>query len=180
MESTGYKDGSAILQALLKTSRQTIVFSGSEEKSSEAVLHSEVRVEVGATDHTSGSSEIATRNVTNYPWDLNYLAGSLVAVHCSGAYLAYAIKAPQKSSGMVRIMHRISGDRGLVKNIRGMVRDMAFAHLNHRIILAFTDQFGTLYIWEVTPSDTEGQLKAQSCDVNTADDSTADRYRRCP
>ena len=60
---------------------------------------------------------------------------------------------------MVRIMHRKSGDRGLVKNIRGMVRDLAFAHLNHRIILAFTDQFGTLYIWEITPSDTEGQLK---------------------
>ena len=71
--------------------------SRSEDKSSEAVLSSEVRVEVGATDHTSGSSEITTRNVTNFPWDQNYLTGSLVAVHCSGAYLAYAIKGRMKN-----------------------------------------------------------------------------------
>lgn len=251
------------------------------------------------TNHTSGSSAITTRNITNYPWDHHYLAGNLVAQHCSGDYLAYAIKgtviakacvcgwqrelqnnvytramtcsirvlheavnwqfccwkcilwchchmvrqkgvnetwkvwekvslvnvkykrklikkktvfiqmlryaflttgslkrhfhpllsipqamsavqywnqfmyeccrtflckfgcisAPQKSSGMVRIIHLKSGDRGLVKNIRGMLRDLAFAHLTNRVVLAFTDQYGTLYVYEVTESTTEGTLK---------------------
>lgn len=60
---------------------------------------------------------------------------------------------------MVRIIDRKSGDRGLVKNIRGMVRDLAFAHLNQRVILAFTDHYGTLYVCEVSASSTEGSLE---------------------
>lgn len=60
---------------------------------------------------------------------------------------------------MVRIIHSKTGDRGLVKNIRGMLRDLAFAHILNRVILAFTDTFGTLYIVEVSDSTTEGALK---------------------
>ncbi|XP_069976332.1 enhancer of mRNA-decapping protein 4, partial [Penaeus vannamei] len=180
MEGTGYKDGTAILQALLKTSQQgqTITFPGNEERFSSAMFSSEVKVEVGPTDHTSGSSSITTRNITNYPWDHQYLSGSLVALHCSGEYLAYAIKAPQKSSGMVRIINRKSGDRGLVKNIRGMVRDLAFAHLNQRVILAFTDHYGTLYVCEVSASSTEGSLDTELLlEVNSTSDEASDNHR---
>ncbi|XP_042891088.1 enhancer of mRNA-decapping protein 4-like [Penaeus japonicus] len=180
MEGTGYKDGTAILQALLKTSQQgqTITFPGNEERFSSAMFSSEVKVEVGPTDHTSGSSSITTRNITNYPWDHQYLSGSLVALHCSGEYLAYAIKAPQKSSGMVRIINRKSGDRGLVKNIRGMVRDLAFAHLNQRVILAFTDHYGTLYVCEVSASSTEGTLNTDLLlEVNSTSDEASDNHR---
>lgn len=46
-----------------------------------------------------------------------------------------------------------------MKNIRGMVRDLAFAHLNQRVILAFTDHYGTLYVCEVSASSTEGSLE---------------------
>lgn len=70
-------------------------FPGNEERFSSAMFSSEVKVEVGPTDHTSGSSSITTRNITNYPWDNQYLSGSLVALHCSGEYLAYAIKGKE-------------------------------------------------------------------------------------
>ncbi|XP_076043914.1 enhancer of mRNA-decapping protein 4 homolog Ge-1 isoform X2 [Oratosquilla oratoria] len=161
MEESGFKEGSAPFQSLHKKHTiQNIVFDCSDEKLSSAVVGSEVSIVVKPTSHTYGSSAITTRNITNYPWDLQYLQGSLVAMHCSGEYIAYAIKAPQKSNGMVRIMNVKSGDRGLVKSIRGMVRDISFAHLNHRILLAITDQFGSLYVHEVVKAEKEGSLDA--------------------
>lgn len=60
---------------------------------------------------------------------------------------------------MVRIINNKTGDRGLIRNIRGMVRDLAFAHITNRIILAFTDQYGTLYVCEVIDTSTGTALK---------------------
>lgn len=60
---------------------------------------------------------------------------------------------------MVRIINNKTGDRGLIRTIRGMVRDLAFAHITNRIILAFTDQYGTLYVCEVTDTSTGTTLK---------------------
>nr|XP_053645484.1 enhancer of mRNA-decapping protein 4-like [Cherax quadricarinatus] len=180
MDAAGYKDSATMLQALVKTTEQgqTISFRGNEEQCSSALFSSEVKVEVGLTNHTSGSSAITTRNITNYPWDHHYVAGSLVAQHCSGDYIAYAIKAPQKSSGMVRIIHSKSGSRGLVKNIRGMLRDIAFAHLSNRVIVAFTDQFGTLYVCEVTDSTTEDMLNTEMLlEVSSGTDQVSDHHR---
>ncbi|XP_071512823.1 enhancer of mRNA-decapping protein 4-like isoform X2 [Panulirus ornatus] len=179
MEATGYKDSATMLQAHMKTSEQgqTISFRGNEEQCSRAVFSSDVKVEVGMMNHTSGSSAITTRSITNYPWDHQYLSGSLVAQHRTGDCIAYAIKALQKSSGMVRIIHTKSGDRGLVKNIRGMLQDLAFAHISNRIILAFTDQFGTLYVCEVTDS-TAGALNTEMLlEVNSGTDKTSDNHR---
>ncbi|KAK7078469.1 enhancer of mRNA decapping 4 [Halocaridina rubra] len=178
MEASGYKDG-ALLQALFKNEPgQTICFKGIEEHCSSAIFSSNVNVEMEMTSHTSGSSAITTRNITNYPWEHYYFHGSLVAVHCSGEYIAYAIKAPQKSTGMVRIINRKTGDRGLVKNIRGMVRDLAFAHLHNRVILAFTDQYGTLSIIEVTPAAPEPALNTETLlEVSTDTDKPSDAHR---
>nr|XP_045613217.1 enhancer of mRNA-decapping protein 4-like isoform X2 [Procambarus clarkii] len=179
MEGAGYKEDS-MLQALMKTTEQgqSISFLGNEEQCSSALFSSEVKVEVGMTKHTSGSSAITTRNITNYPWDHHYLSGSLVAQHCTGDYIAYAIKAPQKSSGMVRIIHCKSGNRGLVKNIEGMLRDLAFAHLANRVILAFTDQYGTLYVCEVTDSTAEGTLNTEMLlEVSSGTDKVSDNHR---
>lgn len=178
MEGSGFKDGAAVLQAIFKNGQgQTISFQGIEEHCSSAIFSTDVKVEVGATNHTSGSSAITTRNITNYPWEHYYFPGSLVAVHCSGEYIAYAIKAPQKSTGMVRIINRKSGDRGLVKNIRGMVRDLAFAHMSNRVILAFTDQYGTLSVIEVTPT-TESSLGTEMLlEVRSEADKPSDSHR---
>ncbi|XP_064104541.1 enhancer of mRNA-decapping protein 4-like isoform X4 [Macrobrachium nipponense] len=178
MEGSGFKDGAAVLQAIFKNGQgQTISFQGIEEHCSSAIFSTDVKVEVGATNHTSGSSAITTRNITNYPWEHYYFPGSLVASHCSGEYIAYAIKAPQKSTGMVRIINRKSGDRGLVKNIRGMVRDLAFAHMSNRVILAFTDQYGTLSVIEVTPT-TEASLGTEMLlEVRSEADKPSDSHR---
>ena len=50
-----------------------------------------VAINVKRTEHTSGSSCIATSNITNYPWQFGYIPGQLVAVSPNGAYVAYAI-----------------------------------------------------------------------------------------
>lgn len=67
-------------------------FGTTEERWSSAVVGTDVQVEVALTSHTSGSSAITTRNISNYSWDHHYLSGSLVAQHSSGNYVAYAIR----------------------------------------------------------------------------------------
>ncbi|KAK8395280.1 hypothetical protein O3P69_006175 [Scylla paramamosain] len=180
MESAGYEESAGCRQAILSNNQttQTISFGASEERWSSVVVGSEVQVEVGATNHTSGSSAITTRNISNYSWDHHYLSGSLVAQHSSGNYVAYAIRAPQKTSGMVRIINNKTGDRGLVRNIRGMVRDLAFAHITNRIILAFTDQFGTLYVCEVTDTSTGTSLNTEILvEVASTSSEASDHHR---
>lgn len=180
MESSGYEESTSRHQPLLSTSQttQTITFGANEERWSSAVVGTDVRVEVAATSHTSGSSAITTRNISNYSWDHHYLSGSLVAQHSSGNYVAYAIRAPQKTSGMVRIINNKTGDRGLIRTIRGMVRDLAFAHITNRIILAFTDQYGTLYVCEVTDSSTGTALNTEILvEVASTTEQASDHHR---
>ncbi|KAL7631892.1 UNVERIFIED_CONTAM: hypothetical protein RMT77_017803 [Armadillidium vulgare] len=114
-----------------------------------AINSCEVLVEVDKTTHTSGSSAVATRNIINYPWELVYIPGNLVTVHSSGNFIAYAIQALNSMSSVVRIICRRTITRGLIKNIPGVIKDLSFAYLTSKILLAFTDHFGTFYVYEI-------------------------------
>ncbi|KAB7501463.1 hypothetical protein Anas_09721, partial [Armadillidium nasatum] len=114
-----------------------------------AINSCEVVVEVDKTTHTSGSSAVATRNIINYPWELVYIPGNLVTVHSSGNFIAYAIQALNSMSSVVRIISRRTITRGLIKNIPGVIKDLSFAYLTSKILLAFTDHFGTFYVYEI-------------------------------
>ena len=59
----------------------------------------------------------------------------------------------------MRVIHKRTGHRGLVKNLRGMVRDIAFAHIMDRILIAFTDHLGTLYVYETHPAEEDETLR---------------------
>lgn len=61
------------------------------QHNSVSINNPETIIKLDPTTHTSGSSSVATRNITNYPWELVYIPGNLVAVHSSGNFIAYAI-----------------------------------------------------------------------------------------
>lgn len=69
--------------------------------------------------------------------------------------------AATAQNGVVRIISRRTGVRGLIKNIPGFIKDLSFAYLSSRILLAFTDNSGTLYVYEV--QEEEKNLKYVIC-----------------
>ena len=76
-----------------------------------------------------------TRNVVNFAWDHDYYPGQVVSVSPVGDadFLAYGIVAPGKSEGVVRVVHRKSEKRTLLKGMRGKIKDLAFAHTKNKV-----------------------------------------------
>ena len=89
------------------------------------------------TDDSPGaaSSKVHTRNVVNFAWDHDYYPGQVVSVSPVGDadFLAYGIVAPGKSEGVVRVVHRKSEKRTLLKGMRGKIKDLAFAHTKNKV-----------------------------------------------
>ena len=89
-----------------------------------------------ADDSTAAaSSKVHTRNVVNFAWDHDYYPGQVVSVSPVGDadFLAYGIVAPGKSEGVVRVVHRKSEKRTLLKGMRGKIKDLAFAHTKNKV-----------------------------------------------
>ena len=79
-------------------------------------------------DHEVGSSKLKITNIVNFGWEYKYYPGQLVTVHKNGDYFAYGIYSVGQRAGIVRVVHRKSGERVLLKGMRGSVQDLAFAH----------------------------------------------------
>ena len=88
-------------------------------------------------DHDRGSANLKLKNLVNFGWQLAYHPGQLVAApppvpsstasSSSSQLLAYAIVTPGKREGVVRVTHRKTHERILLKGMRGKVKDLAFA-----------------------------------------------------
>ncbi|CAN7939103.1 unnamed protein product [Ixodes hexagonus] len=154
--------GENLLDSLFRSTRpqdqhQSIHLSENEEDVSVDVYGQEVSVIVSPThDSASSSSRVKIKNIVDYGWELKYNLGKHVCVHISGTYLAYAIRAATSPSGAVRVLNHKTGERTLVKGLRGLVQDMGFAWLSSRILLAIVDEYGTLYVYEI--DDEAGSL----------------------
>lgn len=103
-------------------------------------------------DHDLGSSKLQISNVVNFGWEFQYCHGQLVAVHKLGTYFAYGIVSPGKNTGMVRVVHKKTDRRVLVKGMKGKIKDLAFAHCLDQIILGVVDEFGNLFVYRVDQS----------------------------
>ncbi len=82
-------------------------------------------------DHDRGSSKLKLKNLVNFGWQHSYHYGQLLTAPASGEshLLAYAIVTPGKREGVVRVTHRKSGERTLLKGMKGKVKDLAFARI---------------------------------------------------
>nr|CAD7426114.1 unnamed protein product [Timema monikensis] len=132
---------------------QTIRFAGLDEEVCQVVSCSDVTLIPSAGTHESGSSKLKFNNVVDFCWDMQFYTGQLLAVHVTNNYLAYGIQAVSKNNGAVRVMNRKNNVRALLKGMQGMVQDIAFAHIPHQVVLASVDDFGNLFVHEVTDSE---------------------------
>ncbi|XP_068621087.1 enhancer of mRNA-decapping protein 4 [Battus philenor] len=141
----------------LTDSTQTISFSEGDGVSSAEVYASNVVVTTNAGSHNHGSSKVKLKNLVDYNWEPKFYPGQLLAVHISGKYLAYSIKAPNPANpgtwnGMVRVVYSpepSTDRRTLIKGMKGEVQDLAFAHIQSQVVLACIDELGNFYVHEV-------------------------------
>jgi hypothetical protein len=86
--------------------------------------------------------------LVSYEWEQRYFHGSLIAVHKNNQFFAYAIK--MDTTGKVRVFHRKSNEKILLKSFKGRIVDLAFAYIDSEVLLACLDESGSLQIFNIT------------------------------
>uniref|UniRef100_A0A2H1VPN5 SFRICE_027362 n=1 Tax=Spodoptera frugiperda TaxID=7108 RepID=A0A2H1VPN5_SPOFR len=145
----------------LSDATQTISFSDGDGVCSAEVFSTNVLVNTNAGNHDHGSSKVKLKNLVDYNWEPKFYSGQLLAIHTSGKYLAYCIKAPNPVnpgtwSGMVRVVYTPepgTDRRALIKGMKGEVQDLAFAHIQNQVVLACIDEQGNFYVHEIEVTD---------------------------
>lgn len=157
---------------------QTVEFNGQEDQHSVKLYSRDITVIPSSGGHYHGSSKVKLKNIVDFTWEHNFYTGQLLAVHKSGKYLAYGIKVGT-GGGVVRVVHKESEQRALIRGMHGTIQDLAFAHVSYPL-LASVDYSGNLFIHliESTPSNLSCKLVLQ---VNAEDSSpTSHRVIWCP
>ncbi|XP_037866623.1 enhancer of mRNA-decapping protein 4 isoform X3 [Bombyx mori] len=145
----------------LSDTTQTIAFAEGDGMSCIEVYSSDVVVTINTGNHDHGSSKVKLKNLVDYNWEPKFYPGQLLAIHISGKYLAYSIKAPNTAnpgtcSGMVRVVYNLepgTDRRALIKGMKGEVQDLSFAHIQNEIVLACIDEQGNFYVHEIEATD---------------------------
>ncbi|XP_028156608.1 enhancer of mRNA-decapping protein 4 [Ostrinia furnacalis] len=145
----------------LTETTQTISFSEGDGVCSAEVFANQVVVTTNAGNHNHGSSKVKLKNLVDYNWEPKFYPGQLLAIHLSGKYLAYSIKAPNAVnpgtwSGMVRVVYNTEPGidrRALIKGMKGEVQDLSFAHIQKEVVLACIDEHGNFYVHEIEATD---------------------------
>ncbi|KAB0394014.1 hypothetical protein E2I00_011725, partial [Balaenoptera physalus] len=130
--------------------KQVICLLGDDSSTCIGILAKEVEIVASSDSSISskarGSNKVKIQPVAKYDWEQKYYYGNLIAV--SNSFLAYAIRAANNGSAMVRVISVSTSERTLLKGFTGSVADLAFAHLNSPQ-LACLDEAGNLFVWRL-------------------------------
>ncbi|XP_024935554.1 enhancer of mRNA-decapping protein 4 isoform X2 [Cephus cinctus] len=132
---------------------QTVEFSGQEDQHSIELDSTNVTIIPSSGGHDHGSSKVKLKNIVDFTWEHRFYTGQLLAVHMSGKYLAYGIKAAS-GGGMVRVVNKEMEQRALLRGMNGSIQDLAFAHISHAI-LACVDYIGCLFVYSIESTSTK-------------------------
>ncbi|XP_054281595.1 enhancer of mRNA-decapping protein 4 [Macrosteles quadrilineatus] len=128
---------------------QTIDFSSAEKEEPFEVYATDVAVIPSQGTHDTGSSKVKLHNMVDYTWEERFYTGQLLAVHMSGVYIAYGLKAARQRADSVRVANRNTDLRTLIKGFSGAVQDISFSHIPDEVVLACVDMAGNLLIHKV-------------------------------
>ncbi|KAM5263118.1 enhancer of mRNA-decapping protein 4 isoform 1-T1 [Ctenodactylus gundi] len=144
------KPGLRTLPPINLQEKQVICLSGDDSSTCIGILAKEVEIVASSDSSISskarGSNKVKIQPVAKYDWEQKYYYGNLIAV--SNSFLAYAIRAANNGSAMVRVISVSTSERTLLKGFTGSVADLAFAHLNSPQ-LACLDEAGNLFVWRL-------------------------------
>ncbi|XP_075393868.1 enhancer of mRNA-decapping protein 4 isoform X2 [Tenrec ecaudatus] len=144
------KPGLRAMPSLNLQEKQVICLSGDDSSTCIGILAKEVEIVASSDSSISskarGSNKVKIQPVAKYDWEQKYYYGNLIAV--SSSFLAYAIRAANNGSAMVRVISVGTSERTLLKGFTGSVADLAFAHRNSPQ-LACLDEAGNLFVWRL-------------------------------
>ncbi|XP_012323602.1 enhancer of mRNA-decapping protein 4 isoform X2 [Aotus nancymaae] len=144
------KTGLRTMPPISLQEKQVICLSGDDSSTCIGILAKEVEIVASSDSSISskarGSNKVKIQPVAKYDWEQKYYYGNLIAV--SNSFLAYAIRAANNGSAMVRVISVSTSERILLKGFTGSVADLAFAHLNSPQ-LACLDEAGNLFVWRL-------------------------------
>ncbi|XP_006878741.1 PREDICTED: enhancer of mRNA-decapping protein 4 [Elephantulus edwardii] len=144
------KPGLRAMPPISLQEKQVICLSGDDSSTCIGILAKEVEIVASSDSSISskarGSNKVKIQPVAKYDWEQKYYYGNLIAV--SNSFLAYAIRAANNGSAMVRVISVSTSERTLLKGFTGSVADLAFAHLNSPQ-LACLDEAGNLFVWRL-------------------------------
>ncbi|KAL0273960.1 UNVERIFIED_CONTAM: hypothetical protein PYX00_006513 [Menopon gallinae] len=145
LSSNNYVPGKLLSQNV----KQIVRFTGDDDHHTEVLASSRVTIIPSNGERDKCSSNINLKTHVDYTWEHRYHTGQLLAVHIGGRHIAYGLRAVGQDVGLVRIVNRITNERGLIKVVSGLVQDIAFAHLENQIWLAIVDERGSLFVYTV-------------------------------
>ena len=76
------------------------------------------------------------------------------------AITAAAGAAGGQNNGVVRVVNRMTSQRGLIKGMEGLIQDIAFAYIEYQVWLAIVDETGNLFVYMVEEDEA---TKTLSC-----------------
>ena len=92
--------------------------------------------------------QVQVSTITNQSWELPVHPGNMVASNSN--YIAYVLEG--RSGYVVRLIHRHTNSRTLLKGFTGPVLDVAFSP-SAASLLACVDQGGNLFVWDLSKTD---------------------------
>ncbi|KAI6654339.1 Enhancer of mRNA-decapping protein 4-like [Oopsacas minuta] len=93
---------------------------------------------------SEASNRVQVQNLTNQQWDLKRLTDNLICENEN--FLAYILHG--KNGCLVRLMHKQSKQRQLIKSFQSTVVDLVFVHIGYDMI-ACLELSGTLTVWSI-------------------------------
>lgn len=100
-------------------------------------------------------AQVKITTITNQNWELPTHHGKIVA--SNNSYLSYVLEG--RNGFVLRLLHRETNVRALLKGFVGPIVDVAFCHSRSNL-LACMDQGGNLYIWDLDMTKEEAQVQA--------------------
>lgn len=127
---------------------QDIYLESNEDGNSYALTSTNVQVHLGETHVSSrDSSLVKSTSLVEYRWEANAYKGNLVAVNREGSFVAYILQGPKGSA--VRVYHKQTKQRGLIKRLEGQATDVAWAYCVRPLFLGVADEGGNFYVHQV-------------------------------
>ncbi|XP_067132406.1 enhancer of mRNA-decapping protein 4-like isoform X2 [Centruroides vittatus] len=142
----------------LSEESQHVVLSG-KDGDTISLISQDVTIIPSSSYNFSNERKMKIHNIVDFGWETKFYVGKLISVHLSGTYLAYALKGRRIREGIIRVINPKTGSHSTIK-ARRQVKDLAFAHKTDQVILAFVDNVGSLFVYEILEDD--GKLVCNS------------------
>ncbi len=101
------------------------------------------------------AKELEVNAITLYSSEYSYQPGNLIAVNRN--YICYAVRGD-----MIRVLHKKSGNRGLLKGHSGGIADIQFSSAEDSDILVSGGKDGNIFVWKLIENSAQQSINSET------------------